>query len=165
MVANPSAAKSRKRWIALAIVAAMTVLGIGAIQAYRECVNGPSAEEAFRRYVKTPIPNSVTDLKIHYRPHMRGYWLYLVFRVDPGDLDSLFDFHQFHPAQSYPVDDDGLPVIQHLEGFRQVDPEGFNEMRKGEHLFGSNSDEVSPMRFTVVISKDRRKVYYYRFRD
>ena len=66
---------------------------------------GPSAEEAFRRYIKSPIPESVTDLRIHYVPHMRGYWLYLVFDVSPDDLDSLFNLQQSNGAVPYMVVD------------------------------------------------------------
>ena len=103
-----STAERKKRWLALTLLVVLASFGVVGILGLHDYVYGPSAENAFRRYIKDPIPESVTDLQIHYRPHMRGYWIYLVFRVDPGDLDSLFDFGEFQPSQSYAVDEHGF---------------------------------------------------------
>lgn len=122
---------------------------------------GPSATEAFQWYIKDPIPDSVKNLKLKYSPHMRGYWIWLSFEIDPSDLDLLFDFQKFSPALG--VDQNGLPLP--LETFRSLDPGGFDEMSKGEIHYFNTTPQDGKLNCTIVISKDQRKVYYYRFRD
>ncbi|MCE9554162.1 MAG: hypothetical protein K8T91_12405 [Planctomycetes bacterium] len=159
---SPTRRHFRWRWLLL-IVGAMIVVWLGR-SSYRYKMIGPSATEAFQWYIKDPIPNSVTDLKLKYSPHMKGYWIWLSFRVDPGELDTLFDFQKLHPRESYLSDENGVPFLpQPLETFRIIDPEGFDEMKKGE-LFYFDGDDRRLSR-VVVVSKDRRKVYYYRFQD
>jgi hypothetical protein len=127
---------------------------------------GPAADEAFRQYIKNPIPKSVTGLRIYYVPHMRGYWIYLVFSVAPDDLTSLFDLHQSTDPVPSMTTDGVTEYPGWTKGFRMLDQDGFTDMMtKGSCYFQGDPKQVSSLNCNVIISADHRKVYYYRFRD
>ena len=155
------------RWIALAIATppVLFVLLFVLVQ-IKIHDHGPSAEEAFQRYIKSPIPKSVTDLRMHYAPHMRGYWIYLAFRVDPNDLDSLFDVRQSIGPVRSTITDGVTEYPGWTNGFRTLDPDGFMDMMtKGSCYFQDAPEQTSSLARMIVISADHRKVYYYRFQD
>ena len=127
---------------------------------------GPSAEDAFRQYIKSPIPSSVTGLQIHYAPHMRGYWMHLVFQVDPKDLESLFDLRQLEGAVPYFVTDGKIEYPGWTKPFQKLDPDGFkNMMTKGSHCSKGEYDKEAAWNCHTVVSSDHRKVYWFRFQD
>jgi hypothetical protein len=127
---------------------------------------GPSAEEAFRRYVKTPIPKSVSDLRIHYGPHMRGYWMYLVFRIDPKDLETLFDLREFNGAVPSAVTDGKTEYPGWTKQFQKLDPDGFEDMMtRGSHCSKGEFEQAASWNCHIVASSDHRKVYWFRFQD
>jgi len=123
---------------------------------------GPSAQEAFQRYIRNPIPRSVTDLRIHYSPHMRGYWMYLVFHIDPGDLDSLFDLRQFDGDVPYGVTNGVMEFPGWTDGFRKLDPDGFMRMMTNSSMSSqAEFGQASQWNCNIVVSGDHRKVYWY----
>jgi hypothetical protein len=159
----------RRKWLWIAFAAAIPPLAaVLALTLVEMKINdpGPSAEEAFQRYIKNPIPKSVTDLRIRYFPHMRGYSMYLFFRIDPSDLDSVFDLRQFSPATPYGETDGVTDVPRWSEQFRKFDPNDFvNMMTRGSVYSEGDFGEASQWSCNIVVSGDHRKVYWYRFRD
>jgi len=154
-------------WITVAVASPLLILGVGLVLVEMLINNpSPSAEEAFQRYIKTPIPKSVTDLQIHYVPHMRGYWMYLVFRIAPSDLDLLYDLRQFDSAVPNVVTDGKMEYPGWTAEFRKLDPDEFtNMMIKGSHYSQGDFKRASAWNCHIVVSSDHRKVYWFRFQD
>jgi hypothetical protein len=157
----------KRRWIAVVVVSPLLVLLMLFAMIQMSINNpGPSAEEAFRRYVKTPIPESVSDLRIHYAPHMRGYWMYLVFRIAPKDLESLFDLREFEGAVPYFVADGKTEYPGWTEQFQKLDPDGFTDMMtKGSHYSKGDFEQAASWNCHIVVSSNHCKVYWFRFQD
>ena len=66
-----------------------------AISLFSGCVDKESDSEVFRKYVISPIPESVHELKIHHSP---GFWkrLYaMYFKINKADLQVILDSKQF----------------------------------------------------------------------
>jgi hypothetical protein len=156
-----------RRWIAVVVVSPLLVfLIVFAFVQMSINAPGPSAEEAFRRYIKNPVPNSVTDFQIHYAPHMRGYSMYLVFRIAPKDLESLFDIREFEGAVPSVVMDGKTEYPGWAGQFQKLDPDGFVDMMtKGSHCAKGDFKQAASWNCHIVVSSDHRKVYWFRFQD
>jgi len=157
----------KRQWIAVVVVSPLLVL-LFVFALVQISINAPcpSAEEAFRRYIKTSIPNSVTDLQIHYAPHMRGYSMYLVFQIAPNALNSLYDLRQFDGAVPNVMTDGKTEFPGWTEEFRKLDPDGFADMMtKGSHYSQGDFKQASAWNCHIVVSSDHRKVYWFRFQD
>jgi hypothetical protein len=138
-------------WLPGAIIALIVVwFAWGSYSDY----TGPSAAEAFERYLADPIPTSVSNLVIRHTRHFQGRNIFLVFNIDPSDLQKIIHERQFDV-------DPGAGMSFHLETVQAMDS-GTPITDTDGTFYQHNATGV---RESLVVSGDSRKAYFWHGTD
>ena len=108
---------TRKR---LLILIPLLLIGACTAELVRE-MQGPSDSAAYRWVYGESAPEYVTSLKSEYYSHLKGYGIYIAFKVPPSRLDEIIDTESSTPL--YRADLDYFERWDHEHTFREMLPD------------------------------------------